>query len=649
MNEKYPLALPENTVLSGQYIIQKVLGQGGFGITYKAVDRKNGNEVAIKEFFPETMASRVPGTTEISSYSGEKGEDFKYGKQCFLQEAETLARFIGNRNIVRIYSYFEEYGTAYFVMDYIRGTSLDEYVKQHGGKLGFEETADILVPVMDALGAVHEKGIVHRDVSPDNIYITDEGDVKLIDFGAARQSLGDKSQSLDVILKHGFAPKEQYTRRGKQGPYTDIYALGATFYYVLTGERPPDSIERMDDDELVPPSQKGVNLSASAESAILMALSIQPADRFQSMSAFKNAMLAVRSESSPGKDADRVNVRAEAVTHTEVTDNEVKKKNPLSVIVPVALILVVLGLLGRAVGVSDLSNDYCVKGNNINNIVWGGCMDPSASEPESTFVDENGKLKFRSISKVGDEYYALFWDGTPVRFNGGDGEVVNPTDIEELNGIEGIERLFVSDGYFFVWTENEHGWCVSSVSRKDGSIKMCAKSNLRVGEFTFTQNGRFCFLDWDGVTGDYYLLSTPGNAIDQVGETIYTFKNDIDAPRQIFCADNNVIYVYSFIEGVTNRLFRFDLGEKSVDEPAVLDLPDDKYHDFTCDGKNIFNIIHDDYNTSKLGIIDFETGETNLLSDLPRKWNGLNVYPENKGVLTLGVGEPGTDRFLTIP
>ncbi len=290
MNEKYPLALPEGTVLAGQYIVEKVLGQGGFGITYEAKDHKTGRRVAVKEFFPDAMATRTDQTT-VMPFSGEKGENYVYGKTCFLQEAETLAKFIGNENIVRIHSYFEEYGTAYFVMDFIEGTSFDAYLKQKGGKIPYEEAAEILIPVMDALSAVHSKGIVHRDVTPDNIYITNEGVVKLLDFGAARYSLGDQSRSLDIILKHGFAPKEQYTRRGKQGPYTDIYALGATFYFALTGKRPPDSVERMDEDELIPPSSLGVQLSGPAEDAILKALSVQPADRFQDMTAFKAALL----------------------------------------------------------------------------------------------------------------------------------------------------------------------------------------------------------------------------------------------------------------------------------------------------------------------------------------------------------------------
>ena len=289
MNESYPLALPEGTILAGQYIIEKVLGQGGFGITYRAADYRTGQKVAVKEFFPDTLAYRE--ATTVISYPGERSENYEYGKESFLQEAQTLAAFIGNENIVRIHSYFEENGTAYFVMDYIEGKSFDDYIKEKGGKISVEEAKAILIPVMDALNAVHSKGIVHRDVTPDNIYLTGDGTVKLLDFGAARYSLGDKSRSLDVILKHGFAPKEQYTRRGKQGPFTDIYSLAATFYFAITGKRPPDSVDRLDEDDLIPPSNLGVDITEYQERAILQALSVQPADRFQSMAVFKKVLL----------------------------------------------------------------------------------------------------------------------------------------------------------------------------------------------------------------------------------------------------------------------------------------------------------------------------------------------------------------------
>ena len=288
MSNNYPLALPDGTILAGQYIIESTLGQGGFGITYKASDHKTGNTVAIKEFFPEALATRTQNN--VVPFDGERGENYKYGKDCFVQEAQTLAQFIGNENIVKIYSYFEENGTAYFVMEYVEGISFEEYIKKYGGKINYEVAENILMRVIDALDAVHSKGIVHRDVTPDNIYLTSDGKVKLIDFGAARYSIGDKSRSLDVVLKHGFAPKEQYTRHGKQGPYTDVYTLGACFYYALTGKRPPDSIDRIEIDDLVPPSNMGVQLQKHKEDAILKALSVQPTDRFQTVAQFKSAL-----------------------------------------------------------------------------------------------------------------------------------------------------------------------------------------------------------------------------------------------------------------------------------------------------------------------------------------------------------------------
>ncbi len=288
MNENFPLALNEGSVLAGQYIIEGVLGQGGFGITYVATDHKSGQKVAIKEFFPDTMATRDGNT--VMSFTGERAEGFEYGKNCFLQEAQTLAQFIDIKNIVRIFTYFEENSTAYFVMEYVEGESFDEYIKKKGGKISFDEASKLLIPVMDALAAVHEKGIVHRDVTPDNIFICNDGTVKLLDFGAARYSIGDKSKSLDVVLKHGFAPKEQYTRHGRQGAFTDVYSLGATFYYAITGKKLPDSIDRLEDDDLIPPSNLGVDIPEDKEEVLFKAISVQPQDRFQNMRDFAAAL-----------------------------------------------------------------------------------------------------------------------------------------------------------------------------------------------------------------------------------------------------------------------------------------------------------------------------------------------------------------------
>ena len=288
---KYPSALPHGSILAGQYITGRVLGQGGFGITYLAFDTTLRVKVAIKEFLPESMAGRsAAASANITVYSGERGEQFRYGLEHFLDEARVLAKFLGNPNIVGVRSYFEENNTAYFVMEYVEGISLKTYLKNHGGSIGWEDAVKLLMPVMDALCAVHKEGLIHRDVAPDNIYITGSGTVKLLDFGAARYSLGTKSQSLDVVLKHGYAPKEQYMRRGRQGAYTDVYALAATFYAAVTGYLPPDALDRMEEDDLVAPSTRGVHMPPELEQAILHGLEVRAEDRFQTMKEFQDAV-----------------------------------------------------------------------------------------------------------------------------------------------------------------------------------------------------------------------------------------------------------------------------------------------------------------------------------------------------------------------
>ena len=302
---KYPIALRAGSILNGRYIVGRVLGQGGFGITYLAQDYQTKGLVAIKEYLPTEFAGRTTGTYAVQVYSGDRRENFEYGKEQFLAEAKTLAEFIGNDHIVRIYSYFEEYGTAYLAMEYIDGESLDKYMRRFGGRLSVERANELLIPVMEALDWVHSKGIVHRDIAPDNIIVTKDGRAKLIDFGAARYSTGEKSKSLDVILKHGFAPKEQYIRRGRQGPFTDVYAMAATYYYAITGKIPPDSIERIDEDELIPPTTLGVKMSEKAEDALLKGLEVSASERYQRMGELAGGLGAKPVRQAPEQPAAR--------------------------------------------------------------------------------------------------------------------------------------------------------------------------------------------------------------------------------------------------------------------------------------------------------------------------------------------------------
>ena len=286
--KKFPVALRAGTVLNGRYIIGRVLGQGGFGITYLAWDTKLEARVAVKEFMPNEIATRVGTTVSVAVES--RTEDFTYGAERFQEEARTLAKFMGQPNIAGVTDYFDENDTSYFVMDYIEGISFKTYIANHGGKVSVEEALNVMIPVLRALTAVHAEGFIHRDVTPDNIYITKDGIVKLLDFGSARYSIGDKSKSLDVILKVGYAPKEQYIRRSRQGPFTDVYSCAACFYAAITGFLSPEALERLEHDELVPISQCGIEIPEYLDKAILKGLAVQPEDRFQSAAEFLGAI-----------------------------------------------------------------------------------------------------------------------------------------------------------------------------------------------------------------------------------------------------------------------------------------------------------------------------------------------------------------------
>ena len=323
-SNQYPLALVPGRILAGRYILGRVLGQGGFGITYLAWDARDKVRVAIKEFFPDSLVMRQPDTTQVALLTADRQENFRFGKEQFLAEAKTLAQFVDNPNIVSVYSYFEENGTAYFAMEYVEGESLKSYLKEKEGRLSWEETLQLLVPVMDALQAVHDKGIIHRDVKPDNIFITEDGHTKLLDFGSARYSLGDRSRSLDVVLTAGYAPKEQYARHSRQGPYTDVYSLAACFYACITGTVPTESVERTEDDDLPLPSARGAKLPAYAEDAILKGLSIKAENRWQTMADFKANLLSA----APDDNTDVVD--SPSNTHQTVTgngDDDDKTKN----------------------------------------------------------------------------------------------------------------------------------------------------------------------------------------------------------------------------------------------------------------------------------------------------------------------------------
>ena len=290
--QKNAIALPLKTILNERFIVGRVLGKpGGFGITYLAWDMLLETTVAIKEFLPLTSVSRHPKNTSVRANSKQDQVNFNQGLQIFLKEAKTLAQF-SHPNIVRIRDYFTSNKTAYLVMEYHQGQPLNQVVALAGGCLSEERTLEIILPILNGLEAVHEKGFLHRDIKPQNIYVTDTGVPLLLDFGASRFALADSTQTLTVMLSAGFAPFEQYHKKGKQGVWSDIYSIGATLYFMTTGKMPDDAIERQHDDTVSPPIKHNSQLSESFSLTVLKAMSVNPLSRPASIDALKQNLIA---------------------------------------------------------------------------------------------------------------------------------------------------------------------------------------------------------------------------------------------------------------------------------------------------------------------------------------------------------------------
>ena len=279
----YPMHhLTPGTVLNQKFLVGMALGEGGFGITYIGYDIKLDIKVAIKEYYPNGYANRSNTVSpDVSGTIGERKEFYDKGLERFLSEARILAKFAGEPGIVNVRDYFEENNTAYIVMDYLDGQDLKEYLKVKG-TLSPEATVQMMMPIMQTLSKVHKQGLIHRDISPDNIRISEAG-VKLLDFGAARTVSAMDNKSLSVILKPGYAPYEQYYSRGQQGAWTDVYALCATMYKCITGITPNDSTERIIHDEVKNPSALGIKISPATERTLMSGLNVRQPDRIQSM------------------------------------------------------------------------------------------------------------------------------------------------------------------------------------------------------------------------------------------------------------------------------------------------------------------------------------------------------------------------------
>ncbi|MCI9546448.1 MAG: SH3 domain-containing protein [Lachnospiraceae bacterium] len=296
--------LKPGTVIGGKYRIEDFIGEGGFGITYIGRDTNLDMPVAIKEYYPCGFAGRDSSdSNSVRVTAADKESFFENGKKRFLQEARSLAKFSKEPGIVTVRDYFEENDTAYIAMEYLEGENLGKYAERNGG-MDADELINRMIPLMRSLEKIHEAGVIHRDISPDNIMFQKNGTLKLMDFGSARYFTNNESE-MSVILKQGFSPEEQYRKKGDQGPWTDVYSLCATIYSCVTGVIPESALDRLHNDALKPPSQMGVKISAMHENALMTGLAVLPENRCKSVAELMErfGVDAVR-EDGKGKSVD---------------------------------------------------------------------------------------------------------------------------------------------------------------------------------------------------------------------------------------------------------------------------------------------------------------------------------------------------------
>lgn len=313
------------SVLDGRYMIGGVIGKGGFGITYLAYDIKLEKRIAVKEYYPRGIASRAEDRATVSASDEKSEKTFRDGADKFYKEAELVSQFNGNPNIVNVYDFFRENDTVYFTMGYINGETLKTYTSVKGN-ITEGQAMSIYKCMTNALLITHSMNILHRDISPDNIMLGSDGTIKLIDFGAARQVIAEESNSLSVILKQGFAPLEQYQRKGRQGPWTDIYALGATIYTSLTGDFLDDPMSRMEDDSEAENNVHGI--SEGLWRIIRKSTMLKIEDRYQNIFELKQDLSMVKIKEEPFEDIGIPKSIEEAYTDAADASGDAAEADP---------------------------------------------------------------------------------------------------------------------------------------------------------------------------------------------------------------------------------------------------------------------------------------------------------------------------------
>jgi len=440
--------LPVMTILNGRYLVGRVLGEGGFGITYIGFDFKLREKVAIKEYYPSGISTRYnEKSLAVEATSEDAKAAIDQGKTKFLEEARTMAKLRNVPNVVNVIDFFYANGTAYIVMEYLDGQSLHGWLEKHGPEKDFNRLYAMLRPVMQSLAQMHRAGLIHRDISPSNLMLLKDGTVKLLDFGTAKEADGNGRKTLSVVLKHGFAPEEQYSRHGEQGPWTDVYALCATVYKLLTGVTPEDSIDRRTKDNLKRPSELGVKINPKQERVLLKGLAIKKEDRIKSVDELMEKLDA-----------------AEKAKKTEIIEKpikipaETKEKPPKPANKRGLLILAGLAVVVIALGIFGFGNARIAGGKDMTNTSISSSPIPNGQNE----ADIGTSSPIIAISAGANHTVGLREDGTVVAVGNNDWGQCNVSDWTDIVAIStrcesNITVGLKSDGTVVARGDNEHG------------------------------------------------------------------------------------------------------------------------------------------------------------------------------------------------
>lgn len=431
--------LMPGTVLNDKFLVGQALGEGGFGITYIGRDLNLDMIIAIKEYYPNGYVNRNNTASPMvtGAADGDMREVFEQGKDRFIKEARILGKFANEPGIVNVRDFFETNNTAYIIMEYLEGKTLKAYLKEKG-ILSADEVVNLMLPMIRSLKKVHQQGLIHRDIAPDNIMITSDS-VKLLDFGAARD-VSNGNKSLSVMLKPGFAPEEQYRSRGQQGPWTDIYAICATMYKCITKVTPDDSTQRLFSDEVKRPSELGIAINPAIENAIMKGMSVRQQDRYQNVDELING-LSGQEEASEASDFipySQMGANNEEVKITGYNDKKISKnksdseqrKIPSKKVIIASIIgVLVIGIgvilavsLGKSDKHSDTANTVADEGKNDSDKEG---MNGADQNSDSNSSDRGDSESNKGTKKQWpDEYYLNFvLDGS---------EYAMPFDMSEL-------------------------------------------------------------------------------------------------------------------------------------------------------------------------------------------------------------------------